>query len=260
MPRLTIFSWGYDGWGRSMREFVRGVDALERRRGFKPPIFVDVRFNRSVRARDLYQKRLENQVGLARYRWMPGLGNENIKNRAPKAKRMKIKEPSVAEYLLDVAIWAAQDRRRVIFFCNCPYQRWGAKTKCHRFLVGNLLLRAAKRRRTPLTVVEWPGEAPIQARLKPDPHVTAALDRRSNRIPLASQPRIDRWFGLPWGSIVEAPDPEEESWFVVSGPAFRYGRNWFLPADSWAVRSRRSWLRANARKLRRHHAYNPRTI
>jgi hypothetical protein len=49
MKRLTAFSWGYRGWGNHTRDFVRTVDAIERARGKRPPIFVDIRFSRSVR-------------------------------------------------------------------------------------------------------------------------------------------------------------------------------------------------------------------
>ena len=50
MKRLTAFTWGYWGWGTHTNEFVDVVDAVERSRSFRPPIFVDIRFSRSVRA------------------------------------------------------------------------------------------------------------------------------------------------------------------------------------------------------------------
>lgn len=50
MKHLTAFSWGYWGWGNHTRDFVRTVDAIECARGMRPPLFIDIRFSRSVRA------------------------------------------------------------------------------------------------------------------------------------------------------------------------------------------------------------------
>src|SRR5688500_8003061 len=47
---LTMFTWGYWGWGTTTREFVQAADAVEASRGFNPPLFVDIRIRRSVRA------------------------------------------------------------------------------------------------------------------------------------------------------------------------------------------------------------------
>jgi hypothetical protein len=51
---LTLFTWGYWGWGgstRSTRKLVQAVDVAEKKRGQKPPFFVDIRLQRSVRAK-----------------------------------------------------------------------------------------------------------------------------------------------------------------------------------------------------------------
>ena len=51
---LTLFTWGYWGWGgstRSTRKLVQAVDLAEKKRKHKPPIFVDIRLRRSVRAK-----------------------------------------------------------------------------------------------------------------------------------------------------------------------------------------------------------------
>ena len=50
MEPITIFSWGYWGWGNATTQMVEAVDAIERDHGFLPPLFVDVRIRRSVRA------------------------------------------------------------------------------------------------------------------------------------------------------------------------------------------------------------------
>jgi hypothetical protein len=38
MNKITIFTWGYYGWGNHTPEFVEAVDAVERSRGLKPPM------------------------------------------------------------------------------------------------------------------------------------------------------------------------------------------------------------------------------
>lgn len=42
---LTIFTWGYWGWGNATENLVEVVDAVERARGYRPPIFVDIRIS-----------------------------------------------------------------------------------------------------------------------------------------------------------------------------------------------------------------------
>lgn len=51
MKPITLFTWGYWGWGGAPQEFVRGADAVEKSRGFKPPVFVDIRILRNVKAK-----------------------------------------------------------------------------------------------------------------------------------------------------------------------------------------------------------------
>jgi hypothetical protein len=78
MKPLTAFSWGYWGWGNHTRDFVRTVDAVERARGKRPPIFVDIRFSRSVRALGFRDSAFQEMVGESRYRWLRKLGNPHI--------------------------------------------------------------------------------------------------------------------------------------------------------------------------------------
>jgi hypothetical protein len=75
---LTLFTWGFWGWGSSTRELVQAIDAFEKKRGFKPPIFVDIRLRRNVRAKGFSGVAFERIVGSARYWWMPELGNLNV--------------------------------------------------------------------------------------------------------------------------------------------------------------------------------------
>jgi hypothetical protein len=41
-----MFSWGFSGWGTATRQLVAAMDAAEEQRGFKPPMFADIRLRR----------------------------------------------------------------------------------------------------------------------------------------------------------------------------------------------------------------------
>jgi hypothetical protein len=38
MKPMTMFSWGYYGWGNATAQFVQAADAAEAARGFAPPM------------------------------------------------------------------------------------------------------------------------------------------------------------------------------------------------------------------------------
>jgi len=68
-PVLTIFSFGYSGWGAKVQRLIRIVDAVEAARGFEPPVFVDIRIKRAVRAPGFRDDALKRLLGFSRYRW-----------------------------------------------------------------------------------------------------------------------------------------------------------------------------------------------
>jgi hypothetical protein len=129
MKKVTMFSWGYWGWGSSATQFVKAVDAVEAARGFAPMLFFDIRIQRSVRAANFSGDAFKKIVGADRYCWMPGLGNLAIRDRS--LGRIAVKDPKEAETLLDLAIECQRGNRRVIFYCACEVP--GA---CHRYEVG----------------------------------------------------------------------------------------------------------------------------
>ena len=73
MGVTTPFSFGYRGWGSAVAQLVEAVDAVEASRGCAPPLFVDVRISRSVRARGFDGPAFAHQVGASsiplRDRW-----------------------------------------------------------------------------------------------------------------------------------------------------------------------------------------------
>ena len=75
---IEAFMWGYWGWGGSTGEFVEAFDAAEAQRGHDPPVFVDVRIRREVRAAGFRGDAFEKPLGAGRYVRLQGLGNEGI--------------------------------------------------------------------------------------------------------------------------------------------------------------------------------------
>ena len=146
------------------------VDAIERSRGRRTPIFVDIRFSRSGRAAGFRQGALERVAGRRRYNGMRGLGNSRI---GSGRGGMKISDPG-ADDLLDLIVAADRHRRRVLFFCQCKYPRY-----CHRAKVASLVRQAAARRGIGLTTTEWPGGEPVTVQLRvPEKGSQRGLERR----------------------------------------------------------------------------------
>ena len=110
----TIFTWGYYGWGNATPQLLEAVDAVESSRGFEPPIFVDIRIRRNVRAKGFVGNAFEKLMGPNRHRWMKSLGNKFIQTRT--GPFVQIAEPSAADELLDLAIESAGHNQRVLFF------------------------------------------------------------------------------------------------------------------------------------------------
>jgi hypothetical protein len=160
MKNLTLFSWGYKGWGNAIPELLHSTQIAEQNRGFQPPVFVDIRFRRAVRAEGFREKAFERVLGSERYVWMNDLGNANIGNN--NASKPRISNPSAANELLDLAINAAKKKQRVVFFCSCDC----LDPNCHRHIVAELTLKAAKERKVPITITAWPGGVPSKKTLE----------------------------------------------------------------------------------------------
>jgi hypothetical protein len=224
VKRITLFQWGYEGWGSSTQELVAIVDATERQAGFEPPIFADIRYSRSVRAAGFRDKAFADQLGHVRYRWLRSLGNAAIGTRG----RMRIQCPDAAHQLLDLALDAAEARRRVIFFCSCPSAH-GAKW-CHRATVAKLVLRAARSRGVHVTVQEWPGGSPIRAvahSLRTSDEQLRKMRAGATSVPLTSKQAF-ALAGTPIGTLVELVAPAGKQVLSVAPPQYR-GGGWQLP-------------------------------
>ncbi len=222
---LTIFSWGYWGWGSTTRHLLDAVDNAEKARGFKPPLFVDVRVRRSVRAVGFSGDAFAKVAGSERYLWMQRLGNDCV---AAHEQGIRIKDPRAAAELLELAEDRLRNRQRVLFFCSCEDVN---VLNCHRLAVAELVLNEARNLGRHLEMVEWPGGKPE----KRDVHAPGSIIREvlngRKRVPAGNGAIADGLAVLPWGSIANLTDGEHNL-PIVTGPC-KYQATWCLPV--WGV-------------------------
>ena len=224
---ITLFSWGYHGWGNATEQFVSAVDAIEKSRGYGPPVFVDIRFSRSVRAKGFRASMFENTVKPLRYQWMPRLGNRNKgKTWDHGCLIVDLVDPGAAVELLDLAETCAARQRRAVFFCHCAFPLEGGKLHCHRQEVGTLVLREAQKQRVGIEVIEWPGGEPRAEEIEVEGSLVKSVRRGRKNVPLKSPPLHLK--ALPWGSVLRL-FAHHDALRVVSGPACVHAGQWVLP-------------------------------
>jgi hypothetical protein len=226
MNATTLFTWGYYGWGNATPQLLEAVDAVETSRGFHPPMFVDIRIRRTVRAKGFQGNAFEKLLGPSRHRWMKSLGNKFIQTRT--GPTIQIADPSAADELLALALEIADHKQRLLFFCSCQWPKCDGEIACHRTTVAGLVLEAAKSRGIPVQVVEWPDGEPKEIDLDMAPQVFAAVRKGRMTVPLGKQPDVAEVAGLPWCSVVTLRSDGEKLHRVV-GPAIRQPNQWVLP-------------------------------
>jgi hypothetical protein len=223
---LTLFSWGYEGWGNSTRELLHTFDAVEQSRGFAPPVFVDVRVRRQVRAEGFRENTFERRVGRARYRWMPGLGNAAVgTGRGP----MRLVAPADAYELLGLALAQARQRRRILFFCGCgsPF----AASGCHRQLVKRELLSAADSLGLKVRLEEWPGgtlpRRVLAERTGGEEEIKSLLGGAQSLRLGRRQPEVE-YLAWPTGALLRLRSPSRTQ-LVSLAPARFQASEWRMP-------------------------------
>jgi hypothetical protein len=188
---ITLFSFGYWGCGSATRDLVKAIDTAEALRGFEPPLWVDVRISRSVRAAGFRDGEFADLLE-SRYVWMPELGNKRVQDRR---KGIKIQNPAAAKDLLKLAL--DNPKCRVIFFCACEHPAF-----CHRKHVGKLLLKYAKEAKAPIRVIEWPGGEPDSATIDVSPATLRKIGRDAVKsLPIPLWMTVGDATALPWGTI-----------------------------------------------------------
>jgi hypothetical protein len=246
MKKTTIFTWGYYGWGNVTPQLVEAVDAVEMSRGFEPPIFVDIRIRRTVRAKGFVGNAFEKLLGPCCHRWMKSLGNQFIKTRT--GPTIQIAAPSAADELLDLAVDAAGHMQRVLFFCSCQWPKCDGVIACHRTTVAELVLQAAQRRGESVEIVEWPGGEPGQIDLEVTPQVFASVRKGRMTVPLEGNVNLADVACLAVGTIATLRSGREQLHRIV-GPAIWQTDKWSLPAFPADADGLPSYKRAAA-KLR----------
>jgi len=223
MRKLKAFTWGYWGWGSESRHFVGAADWMEKKRGFLPPVFVDLRIARGGRAANFKGNTFADIVGSRRYVWMPKLGNKRIKTKT--GKRMQIAEPAAASELLNLIVKLSKKRRRAIMFCACPQPMHLGRPACHRSIVADLLLEEAKKRRLTLDLSEWPGEEPVSMTVRAG---RSQINMKRCNVPLgpvdAKRPSMAV---LGWGSRIRF-ETSDTCRTIITGPADVQRGQWTL--------------------------------
>ena len=202
---------------------MSNIDRSERKAGYAPPKFVDIRFRRSVRAKGFVSNRLGDLIGSNRYEHMKSLGNERI---GSGEGGIKIHDPSAASKLLDIALDAARDNRRVIYFCSC-----GEPIGCHRRVVARLLRKAGEKQGIEVTNIEWPGREPVFVDLDVSRKTFSNVEQERVHVPLPGG-RADLR-ALPWYSVVRfhlKGDKSRPPIPILTGPARFLNGTWCLPA------------------------------
>ena len=225
---LTLFSFGYWGWGNSTPQLIEAFDALEHSRGFNPPLLVDIRISRSVRAPGFNNRTLETLVGADRYLHLPDLGNRAVIENT--GEQITIANPAAAVTLLELAIREQAKNRRLLFFCACKYQMEEATPTCHRYEVGSLLLKAARKRNRQIVVTEWPGTEPQELDVTLPSEVLKKLRRGQKSVPLPKSKPLDHVAAVAWGSIVHCSS--DGASFSLRVDRAMWHQGWYLPVIS----------------------------
>jgi len=238
---ITLFSFGYWGCGSATDMLVKAVNAAEHSRGFDPPLWVDVRISRSVRAAgfrdDAFRRLLHDH-----YQWMSDLGNQRVQEGR---RGIWIKNPAAAADLLQLAL--DDPRRRVIFFCSCPYPAY-----CHRHTVTELLLKEAQSRRTKIRIEEWPGGEPDTITVEVPRSTLTKVQRQTQRsLPIPDSMTLDAAASLPWGSIATLNCGTQQE-KILAGPA-----SFNAAGAHLRLFSDRRGTRAAARAFREELGYSP---
>ena len=223
---LTMFSFGYFGWGNHARYLVQAIDEAERQRGFNPPYFVDIRYQRSVRARDFRGNTFAKFVGEDRYLWVPTLGNKRISSK--RGPRIQIAEPAAVSALLEIAAQKAKENKRVVFFCSCDFAKVGGKTNCHRCTVAKLLILYAKKTGRKLCIEEWVGGKPKHVKIHVNNLYFYDLLKNKLSAPLTKKMDWKKLVAIPYGSIATFIYGKKEIHRIIA-PLERKTKRWVIP-------------------------------
>jgi hypothetical protein len=133
----VIYTFGYSGWGpnvKKMKSIFNKHNQAIRGRNLR---WIDVRYNRSVRAPGFNGSKIEKMLGSDNYLWIKNLGNKYASNN----KNIKLLNPIKGYDELYKAVKdAEQNNLDLMIFCHCPYfhidiYEINKNLYCHRKLI-----------------------------------------------------------------------------------------------------------------------------
>lgn len=262
MRKITIYMWGYWGWGPAAAELVKAVDSVERKRGFKPPVFVDIRMKRSARPKSFQGNGFGRVVGDARYEIMSSLGNEVYleakKRRLKKSNRsIVIHDPAAAEALLDRAVALSSQKRHIVYFCACEFPHGNVNSEgeiypCHRRTVSQLLIKYAQIKQIPLEVIEWPGGSCKRFKTQVSTDIINMVRSGRKFVPIPNPRPLSKWAEVPWGSLATLACRDDEI-MILTGPAKFKQETWSLPVLHWGETQDKTRLKTKSDRWRNKH-------
>ena len=145
-----------------------------------------------------------------------------------------------------------KENRRILFFCACEFPKG-----CHRYEVGKLLIKVAKKRGINLEVVEWPGGEPQEVRENVAEDTLKRIQKGAQMLPLPAEPDLVKYAGLPWGSTAGLKCGSQQLFFMT-GPA-KYARGgWGLPVYTYELFEDRKEPKEIATEFRLVEGFDPR--
>ena len=226
---ITVFTFGYWGWGNATDKLVLLVAAVEKERGFKPPFFIDARMSRKVRAKGFIDNTFGDLIGDERYLWLDGLGNAAIKE----GGETRLKDPAKIYDLLQIIEEKANDNRRVIVFCACEYPKSGGVDYCHRVLIAKTLMKEAHKKNAAINIVEWPGHDPVKNNIQITVNDTDFMKvlRGAKSLSVAQNLTLSEIGSIPWFTPVKAAsdDSSRKPVWIFTGPGKYVYDDWHLP-------------------------------
>lgn len=243
---MTIYSFGYEGWGPHVPRLLEVFRQVSQARGRGEPLLVDTRVRREVRAPGFTPAGIKEWATPENYRWLQGLGNVYMGGQhgphtleRPGWRNIAILDGREIATLADLAERAERAGRDLIFFCHCPLPRHNCQADgsgcfdCHRSAIGELLAEELARRELAFSIQEWPDGRPEEVQISlPRPLVRKLLARHYRKtLPFDALESLGL-LCLPWGSrvLVTEEGADSPALGFISGPARpAKSQDWLLP-------------------------------
>ncbi|HLC15132.1 MAG TPA: hypothetical protein VJL89_02760 [Thermodesulfovibrionia bacterium] len=145
----VIYTFGYDGWGPHAKLMKKVCIEHNRKLKNKGLRWIDIRFNRKVRAEGFREGNVEAVFTKEHYRWIQELGNKAIVTNQPYIELADTKT-GYRKLLMEIKE-AEKSNMDLILFCHCPDYNY-----CHRKTVFDEAPKELKTLFCDLDYPEWP--------------------------------------------------------------------------------------------------------